>query len=74
MPIEHHPADELLTIDEAARYLRVPINTLRWYRAEAIGPCSFKLGRRVRYWKSDLDAWLAEQTAKGRERHVDRGA
>ena len=41
--------DELLTIDEVAEMLRVPIGTLRYWRHLGAGPHSFKVGRWVRY-------------------------
>lgn len=36
----------------------IPINTLRYYRAQGIGPKSFKLGRRVVYDVADVEAWI----------------
>ena len=50
--------DQLLTMKEAAEFLRTPVATLRWWRHLGIGPHSFKVGRRVFYWLSDLRAWL----------------
>jgi predicted DNA-binding transcriptional regulator AlpA len=52
---------ELLGIPEAAELLGIPEATLRWYRSTATGPKSFKVGRRVRYWRSDCMEWLAAQ-------------
>ncbi len=54
--------DEMLTLQEACTYLRIPEGTLRYWRHLGTGPRSFKLGRHVRYWKSDLVLWLTEQT------------
>jgi excisionase family DNA binding protein len=53
--------EELLTVEEAARYLRVPRRTLDRWRATGIGPPSIKRpsgGRRYR--RQDLDAYLDE--------------
>jgi excisionase family DNA binding protein len=53
--------EELLTVEEAARYLRVTRRTLDRWRANGIGPPSIKLpsgGRRYR--RQDLDAYLEE--------------
>ena len=55
--------DELLGIPEVANLLGIPCATLRWYRASGIGPKSFKVGRRVRYWRNDCLDWLAVQEA-----------
>lgn len=56
---------ELLTIDEAAAYLRLPVSTLRYWRSNGQGPCSRKVGRRVMYVRADLHAWLKEQASQG---------
>jgi excisionase family DNA binding protein len=49
---------ELLTITEAAELLRAPVATLRYWRHRNIGPCSFRIGRRVLYRRDDLHAWI----------------
>jgi excisionase family DNA binding protein len=54
--------DEMLTLQEACTYLRIPEGTLRYWRHLGTGPRSFKLGRHVRYWKTDLILWLTQQT------------
>jgi excisionase family DNA binding protein len=56
MPASHEP--ELLTITEAAEFLRTPVATLRYWRHLGTGPRSFRLGRRVLYRRVDLHAWL----------------
>lgn len=60
--IHTSPGDEMLTIAEACELLRLPEGTLRYWRHLGAGPRSFKLGRHVRYWKTDLLLWLSEQT------------
>jgi excisionase family DNA binding protein len=60
-PGQDREREELLTVEEAARYLRVTRRTLDRWRASGIGPPSIKLpsgGRRYR--RADLDAYLAE--------------
>ncbi|WP_413467121.1 helix-turn-helix transcriptional regulator [Mycolicibacterium sp. 120270] len=52
---------ELLGISEVSELTGIPPATLRWYRATSVGPRSFKVGRRVRYWRSDCLQWLAAQ-------------
>ncbi len=54
--------DDMLTLQEACRFLRVPEGTLRYWRHLGCGPRSFKVGRHVRYWRTDLILWLTEQT------------
>ncbi|MBX9243427.1 helix-turn-helix domain-containing protein [Actinotalea ferrariae] len=52
----------LLTLDETSARTRVPVASLRWYRARGEGgPKSFKVGRRVMYREDDVEAWLEEQ-------------
>lgn len=53
--------NEMLTLQESCRFLRVPEGTLRYWRHLGCGPRSFKVGRHVRYWKADLILWLSEQ-------------
>jgi hypothetical protein len=54
--------DEMLSLQEACALLRVPGGTLRYWRHLGAGPRSFKIGRHVRYWRTDLILWLTEQT------------
>lgn len=52
--------EELLTMPEVAELTRLPIATLRWYRATGQGgPKSGKVGgRRVMYRRADVEAWI----------------
>ena len=54
--------DVILTLDEAAKLVRTPVATLRYWRHMGTGPRSFRVGRAVRYWRGDVVAWLHEQT------------
>ena len=54
--------DELLTIAEVAAIVRAPIATLRYWRHLGTGPRSFRVGRGVRYWRTDVTAWLEAQS------------
>lgn len=42
----------------AAAYLCVPFHTLEQWASRKCGPAYYKIGGRVRYRPSDLDAWL----------------
>jgi DNA-binding transcriptional MerR regulator len=61
--------DERLTIEEVSATYRIPVATLRYWRARGEGPRSFRLGRRVFYRRKDRDAWVdaayARQSAGG---------
>ena len=58
-----NPTD-LLTTEEAARYLRLSARTLERYRVTGEGPRFLKIGRRVLYRQSDLDGWLKNKSRR----------
>ncbi|SHU12293.1 Helix-turn-helix domain [Mycobacteroides abscessus subsp. abscessus] len=50
---------DLMSIDEVSDETGVAVATLRWWRATGGGgPRSAKLGRRVVYRRSDVEAWI----------------
>jgi predicted DNA-binding transcriptional regulator AlpA len=53
--------DRLLSIAETSVRTTVPVPTLRFYRHKSTGPRSFKLGGRVVYKESDVEAWIEQQ-------------
>jgi predicted DNA-binding transcriptional regulator AlpA len=59
--------DELLTMQEVADVVRVPVATLRYWRHLGTGPRSFRIGRGVRYWRTEVFAWLDDQANSGRQ-------
>jgi predicted DNA-binding transcriptional regulator AlpA len=61
-PEDPHAHDELLTMAEVADVVRVPVATLRYWRHLGTGPHSFRIGRGVRYWRSEVSAWLRGQS------------
>lgn len=71
-PAPPEPDDVLRTIEEVAEILRTPQATLRYWRYLNKGPRSFKIGRRVFYWRSEVYRWLrGQETAAttGTHRH-----
>jgi hypothetical protein len=52
---------DLMTLVEAATYLRTPVATLRYWRHLGIGRAGFRLGRRVMYRREDVDRWICER-------------
>jgi excisionase family DNA binding protein len=56
---------ELLTIAEAAAWLRVPTWTLRKWRSEGKGPRAAKIGKHLRYRVDELARWYSEQEGRG---------
>ena len=65
-PETPHANDELLTIQEVADVVRVPVATLRYWRHLGSGPNSFRIGRSVRYWRSEVLHWLEKQSSHPR--------
>lgn len=51
----------ILTTQEAARYVRLSKPTLERFRINGDGPRFAKLGGAVRYRADDLEAWLASR-------------
>ena len=49
---------QLIAIEEVAEVLRMPVATLRYWRVLGTGPRGFIIGRRLRYWRQDVLAWL----------------
>jgi excisionase family DNA binding protein len=49
---------QLLSIQELAGYLDVPVETVRTWRANRTGPRGIRVGRHVRYRPSDVECWL----------------
>jgi predicted DNA-binding transcriptional regulator AlpA len=57
-----HAGDELMSLKEVGALVRVPDATLRYWRHLGTGPRGFRVGRSVRYWRSDVVHWLDEQS------------
>jgi hypothetical protein len=53
--------EDFLTLSEVAAILRVPVNTLRWWRQRGTGPRFFRIGRHLVATIGDLRGWIEEQ-------------
>lgn len=65
---EPHPmggADGLIDPKATASYLGVSVMTLADFRSKGVGPNYIKVGRCVRYRRSDIEAWLVSRTKQG---------
>jgi len=51
--------DPLWTVDDAARYLRVPVKTLYQWKWRGEGPPVRKMGRHLRYDPDEVQHWFA---------------
>jgi excisionase family DNA binding protein len=54
--------DALLSPQQLADYLGVPVATVYRWRYESTGPRGIKVGKHVRYRRRDVEAWLEERT------------
>jgi excisionase family DNA binding protein len=52
--------ERLMTIDEVADYLRVPVLTVRWLRQDGRFAPAIKVGRRLVWEESAIIAWAEE--------------
>lgn len=55
--------EQLYGVDDVSRILGVPVRTLYAWRTEGRGPRSFRVGRYVRYRRSDVADWIAGRSA-----------
>lgn len=51
-------ADRLMTIGELAEYLQVPRETIYRWRKYGSGPRGFRMGRHIRFRRSEVEAWV----------------
>ncbi len=52
--------DHLLTAQELALYLEVPVATVYAWRHRRRGPPGFKVGRHLRYRARDVERWILD--------------
>jgi len=57
---------DLLTVEQLAALLQIPVSTIYQWRYLNQGPPGFKVGRHLRFEKSDVEAWL--DTLRSKER------
>lgn len=55
---------DIMTVAEAAQFLRLAPATLRSWRHQGRGPQSFNFGGRIFFKTKDLEAWAAAQYAQ----------
>lgn len=53
----------LLTPQELSEYLQVPVATLYQWRHRGEGPAASRIGRHLRYRRSDVDAWVTSRAS-----------
>ena len=55
------PLPQLLSVEELATLLRVPVSTVRYWRLRGEGPKPLKIGRRVRFDAAEVARWIDRQ-------------
>lgn len=58
---------QVLTIEEASKYLRIPLSTLYKLAQDGKIPCQ-KVGRHWRFRKERIDNWLDDTIAKSKKK------
>lgn len=53
--------EKLLTADEVAAILGVPIATVYQWRSRQLGPRGYRVGRHLRFREADVEVWLESQ-------------
>ncbi len=53
--------EPLLTVEELAGYLGVPVATIYDWRVDGKGPRAIRVGRHVKFAVSDVRAWIDAQ-------------
>jgi excisionase family DNA binding protein len=62
--VEHseiQPLNPLLSAQEVAEYLGVPVTTIYTWRHRSQGPPGLRVGRHLRYRRCDVEAWIEHQ-------------
>ncbi len=52
---------QLLTVEEVAQLLQVPVRTLYAWRTRQCGPPAIRIGRFLRYEPSAVEQWIADR-------------
>ena len=55
------PIDRLLTVQDLADYLGVPVATIYAWRHRRQGPPGFRVGRHLRFRWSDIEQWISDR-------------
>lgn len=50
--------EPLLSIEDLAEYLGVPVTTIYDWRVDGKGPCGVRVGRHVKFTVTDVLAWI----------------
>lgn len=65
--------EPLLSIEDLAGYLGIPVTTIYDWRVDGKGPRGIRVGRHVKFAVSDVRDWLAQQRETLPGRAAERG-
>ena len=60
------PLDRVLTVQDLAEYLDVPVATVYGWRYRRLGPPGFRVGRHLRFRCSDIERWIEDRIVQAR--------
>lgn len=60
--------DRLLSVEDLAAYLGVPLATIYAWRYRRQGPPGFRVGRHLRFREKDIEEWIAAQLRHNNDR------
>jgi excisionase family DNA binding protein len=58
--VANSESHNVLSIQEVAKLLNVPVSTIYAWNRHGVGPPHYKVGRKLRYRKGNARKWLAE--------------
>ena len=59
-----HQREPIISAQELAEYLGVPVATIYAWRYRRQGPPGFRVGRHVRFRWSDVERWIEDRIAQ----------
>ena len=64
--VAHRESQEVLSIQEVAKLLKVPVSAIYAWNRRGVGPPFYKVGSKLRYRKSNARKWLANTSSHAR--------
>lgn len=69
IPFDERPGaprdDQLLSVEDLAEYLDVPVKTIYSWRHHKTGPSGIRIGKHLRFRWSDVEQWLTDLRTEG---------
>jgi excisionase family DNA binding protein len=59
-------SESLMTVEQVADYLNVPVKTVYRWRLTGTGPRGARVGRYVRFRRADVEAWVERRVEEER--------